>query len=247
MPAPDANGCSVGSMRQVSGRWPNRSTTSWSRATCAIDGKVAREKRVVDVAIAELRDQRHELLADLGEDARHLGRPHLRLEVVEQDVVRLVARLEARDVLQAQLDVALEHRQEELEVGRRLRLEPGSATDSAERARHLLAQRGGNADCLVVVAACDADRRRVDRVGIERRLHRRELVEQATDLGIDQALVRESLQERGMICAMRAAGGRHHRALVPVEQPREGIERLDVGEPGLELFEGVSHAGRLEV
>ena len=48
-----------------------------------------------------------------------------------------------------------------------------------------------------------------------------------------------------MIGAMRAAGGRHHRALVPVEQPRERVERLDVGEPRLELLEGVGHAGRL--
>ena len=38
-----------------------------------VDGEVAGEERVVDVAVAQLRDQRHELVADLGEDARHLG------------------------------------------------------------------------------------------------------------------------------------------------------------------------------
>ena len=38
-----------------------------------VEVEVADEKGVVDVAIAELRDQLRELGLDLGEDARHLG------------------------------------------------------------------------------------------------------------------------------------------------------------------------------
>ena len=132
-----------------------------------VDRKIAGQERVVDLAVAQARDQRHELVADLREDARHLRRLHLRLEVVEQDVVWLVARLIAVDVAHAQLDVALEHGKKQLEVRRGLRLEP-HRDRFGRGARHLGAKRGRHAHGLLVVAACDTDRRRVDRIGIER-------------------------------------------------------------------------------
>ena len=117
MPASDANGCSVGSMRHASGAVAEHVDDLPVERNLLVEREVAGEERLVDLAAALLGDQRHELGLHLGEDPRDLGRLHLRLEVVEQDVVRLVRlRLEAFDVAAAQLDVALERPEEELEV-----------------------------------------------------------------------------------------------------------------------------------
>jgi hypothetical protein len=48
------------------------------------------EERVVDVVRAQLRDQRDQLGLELVEDRTDFGRRRLRLEVVEEDVIRLV-------------------------------------------------------------------------------------------------------------------------------------------------------------
>jgi hypothetical protein len=144
--------------------------------------------------------------------------------------IRLVARLEAVDVPLAQLDVAVEHRQEELEVRRGLGLEPDRHRFSRGTG-HLAAQVGRHAHRLLVVAAGDANRRRVDGVRVERRLDRRELVEEPSDLRVDQPLVRQALHELGVVGAVRSPGRRHSRALVPVEEPAERVQRLDVREP----------------
>ena len=63
-------------------------------------------------ALGRSRDQRHELLLEPVEDDPHLGRRRSRLEVVEQDVVRIVGGLEARDVLALQLELPVEPRAE---------------------------------------------------------------------------------------------------------------------------------------
>src|SRR3954471_10265515 len=81
-----------------------------------VDWEPTPEERVVDLAVAKIGDELHELGLDLREDARHLGRLHLRLEVVEEDVVRLIRLFEAVDVPLPELEVALEQRQEEPEV-----------------------------------------------------------------------------------------------------------------------------------
>ena len=184
--------------------------------------------------------RRHELGLDLVEDARHLRRLHLRLEVVEQDVVRLVGLLEAVDVAVPQLDVALEQRQEDVEVRRRLRLEP-DGRGLRGRLHHLAAQLRRHLDGLRVVAPRRADDRRVPRVRVERVEPRLELVEQPADLRVGQLLVREPLEQRHVARALHEAGRRHRRALVPREQGREVVERRVVGESRGELLEGVGH------
>ena len=42
VPAPDANGCTVGSTRHESGRWPNMSSTSFESVTCRSIGNSPR-------------------------------------------------------------------------------------------------------------------------------------------------------------------------------------------------------------
>ena len=105
---------------------------------CCLDREVAEEARVVDLLGRQLGDERHETLAEPGEDVAHLLRLHSRLEVVEQRVVGLVD-LEARRVLAPQRDVPLEVRPEQLEVVGRPRLDPdrerlGAGARSAPRA-----------------------------------------------------------------------------------------------------------------
>src|SRR5581483_6710128 len=203
-----------------------------------VDVEVAGEERVVDVAVAEVGDQLDELGLDLREDARHLGGLHLRLEVVEQDVVGLCLRAEALDVAVAQLHVPLHKRQEEREVRGRLRLEPPRRRLGG-CARHLRAQLDRNLHRFLIVAPRDADERAVPRLRVE--VAPLELVEQAADLGIDEHLVRQLLQTRQVIRAMLEARRRHHRPLVPDEQVREHVERLRLGESRLQLLEGVGH------
>ena len=181
-PGPDANGCSVGSIRQLSGRWPKRSTTSWPIASWPVDGEVALEERVVDLAVAKLGDERDERRLELLEHGAHLGRLRLRLEVVEEDVVALVgAVVDELDVLELQLDVALQHREERGEVVLRLRLHPDARSPATTRARSRRAATTGTLDGLLVVAPREPDERCVVGVGIERILERRELVEELAD------------------------------------------------------------------
>jgi hypothetical protein len=68
--------------------------------------------------------ERHEPVAELGEQRPQRRGRHLRLEVVEQDVVAVLEVGEAVDVAVAQLDLALERVAEAGEVGRGARLLP---------------------------------------------------------------------------------------------------------------------------
>ena len=120
---------------------PKRSMISSESACCASIGNGPDRNASSPLDRADLGDQRHELLLQLVEDRAHLGRLHPRLEVVEEDVVRLVVAVEAVDVAALQLDVALEVRQEEREVvllrapsPRRVRL-GGGARSSRRAAR----------------------------------------------------------------------------------------------------------------
>src|SRR6185312_15025592 len=81
-----------------------------------VDGEVSGHEGVVDLDVAELCDQRNELRLELGEDLAHLYSRRVRLEVVEQDVVRLLDAVEAVDVAAAQLHGPFHDGQEELVV-----------------------------------------------------------------------------------------------------------------------------------
>ena len=205
-----------------------------------VDREVAGEEGVVDLAPVKGRDQIDELGLDLVEDARDLGGLHLRLEVVEEDVVGLVTALEAVDVAAAQLDLPLHDGEEEVEVRGRLGLEP-DRRGLGGRPRHLAAKLRGHLDGLPVVPARGADRRRLPRIGIERVEARLELVDQPADLGVDEPLVLEPLEQRHVRTAPDEAGGGHDRPLVPGEEVRERIERRTVGEARVESFERVGH------
>src|SRR5579862_1452944 len=203
-----------------------------------VEVEIAGEERVIDLAFAQLGDQVDELRLELFEDPRDLGGLHLRLEVVEEHVVRLLLRAEALDVTVSKLDVPIHQRQEEVEVRGRLRLEPARRRLGG-CAHHLRAQLGGNLHRLLVVAPRDAQQRAVPRVGIE--VTRLELVEQSPDVGVDEHLMAEAPEQRHVVGAVAEAAGRHHRALVPREQARERAETLRLREAGLQLVEGISH------
>ena len=153
-----------------------------------VDGKVPGHERVVDLDVAELCDQRNELRLELGEDLAHLCSRRVRLEVVEQDVVRLLDAVEAVDVAAAQLHGPFHDGQEELEVRLGFCLDP-DRTRLCRGARHLRAQLRRDARRFLVLTPGDPDERRVVGVGLERVLEWTKLVEQATRLVIDQELV----------------------------------------------------------
>ena len=112
-----SNGWTVGSSRNWSHVAPKASTSSRESASWAAIGNGPLHELVLLVRRV-LGDERAELRGEHGEDLADLGGPHARLVVLEQDVVRVVVRREALDVLPAEVDDALEPRPERREVGR---------------------------------------------------------------------------------------------------------------------------------
>ena len=104
-----------------------------------------------------------EAVAERVEERLELGGGELGLEVVEEDVVRVLGGLEARDVAVAQLDVALEGVPEVGEVGGGARLLPGLLAERVGVA-DLGGELGGDADGLLVVAADGGEQ--ADGVGV---------------------------------------------------------------------------------
>ena len=104
---------------------------------------MAAQAGVVDrLGVADRPQPRQERGLQRVEDRDDLVRLHARLVVVEHDVVRIVRRLEAGDVLAAQLEVALEVRQHDRVVLLLARAQPALVSLRAG-ARHLGAQVGG--------------------------------------------------------------------------------------------------------
>ena len=143
---------------------------------------------------------------DLGEDARHLRRLHLRLEVVEQDVVRLVLRRRStrRSDGAARRCARAAAGRARSSTSPSPRARPG-ADSAAARAISAAQLRPAPAPPSCSRARATRIERAVPGVGIER-VARLELVEQPADLGIDERLVREPLQERDVL--RRDAGRR---------------------------------------
>ncbi len=244
LPAPAVNGCSVGSMRQAFGRVPKRLDDLPAERDLRLGREGRVEERVVHGAVPLLRRQLDERRPQLVEDPPHLDRLHLRLVVVQQDVVRLVAWLEALDVPAAELEVSLEGGPEQLPVRRRLRLEP-DRPGLGSSLRDLRAQLRWDAHGLLVVPPRETDQPRVVRPGIERLCERLQLVEESADLGVDQLLVRMASQEPHVATTDPRPRRGHDRLLVPVQQHGQRHEAVDVLQAVLQPVERVGHrAGR---
>ncbi len=162
------------------------------------------EARVDLLARGDLVDHGDELLLQALEDRRDLLALRALLVVVEQDVVRRLAGVRvALDVLELQLDVAAQERQERVVVRVLARLGPRRDREHL-RLRDLGAQLGRDLPVLLPVLARDADQLGVDRVRVELLLVRAEPVEELADLVGDEELVREPV-ERGELVAAGTA------------------------------------------
>ena len=198
------------------------------RATLVLD-RVRPAERMADgrrLVGRDLRHERDEPVDELAQQRAQPGGRHRRLEVVEQDVVRVREALEAGDVAVAQLDLELERVAEAGEVGGRAGLLPGLLAERGGAAR-LGRQAGRHPHGLLEVAPQLAQQARVVAVGVLLGRPRLELVEQPAQLGVGQPLVRDRLERRRVVAAGGRAARRHHRVLIP-EQER--VDPLQVGQ-----------------
>ena len=170
-------------------------------------------------------DQRHEPVAELGEQRPQRRGRHARLEVVEQDVVAVLEAREAVDVALSQLEMARERVAEAREVRCGARLLPRRLAERGGAAQ-LRGEAGRDAHRLLEVAPQLAHEAHVVGVRVLLRAPGLERVEQPAELGIGQALVRDGLERRRLVAAGGRAVRRHHRVLVPEQQ------RVDVAEVG---------------
>jgi hypothetical protein len=195
-----------------------------------------REQALVRPAagIGVLRHQRHQRLAQVGQQRPQLLGRQLRLEVVEQNVVGVLVAVEAGDVAVAQIDLPGQGVAEQAEVGLRARLHPGLLTERGGMA-HLGREVGRHAHGLLEVAPRLSDQPDLlgVRVGVADPALQR--VQKPPDLGIGLVLVRDALERRRCVRPRRGAARRHHGVLVP---ERQRADRAQVGERGEELVEG---------
>ncbi len=219
VPTEDANGCSVGSTRQLPALEPEAAEDGLLELLLGREWEVPVQERVVDLLCGRLGDERDEPFLQLGEDLPHLGRLHAALEVVEESVVGLV-HVEERRVLAAELDVPLEMRQEEREVRGAASLHPDRVRLGG-RARLLLAQLDRNAELLLPVGARGTDQARLVRVVVERLFVRTQILEQPAEVVRDQPLVDELRDRPELVGANAPALRRHHRLLVPGGEARQ--------------------------
>ena len=204
-----------------------------------LDREVALEERVVR-RLARIAHDRGQLRPEHVEHRLHLGRRHPRLVLVEEGVVGRVAGLHVLGPPQRDVVDALERRQEDREVVRLARLEPGDVRLPA-LAGPGRRELGGHAPRLLPVAARDADQARVVGVVAELLLERRHLVQQPPDLVRDEALVDDPGERRRRLRPGGSSLRRHHRPLVPAEHAERALEVVDLGQPLLQVCEGVAH------
>ena len=241
-PGPEANGCSVGSMRQLSGRCPKRSVTSYASARWRSGGKSPYRNEVSTSRSPQLGDQLHERRLQLVEQRPHLGRRRLRLVVVEEHVVALVGAIrDAVDVLELQLDECAR-----ATAGRRRSPTPPSpsprrAAPRRRRGPSPRAARPGRSPPSRSRGATRAISAASSESGSSDSSTGAQLVEQPADLGIGELLVREADERRELVGTVAGAGGRHHRLLVPGEEAGDLAEIGDLCQPLLELLERVRH------
>ncbi len=188
-------------------------------------------------------DERYLRLLQPLEDRADLGCLHARLEVVQQDVVRLVVLVEALDIAAPQLHVRAQCGQELREVRLLPRLHPHRHRQGRSTG-HLGAQRRRNPPCLLPVPADVPDQAGIVRVVVERVLVRSELVEDPADLVGRQRVVRKTLERRQLLRTDARAAGRHLHLLVPAEQRRRAVEIVNLADALLQACEGRLHRPR---
>jgi hypothetical protein len=185
-------------------------------------------------------EHRDERGLQLLEDRLDLRGLHPRLVVVEDDVVRIVLRAEAPDVLPAQLEAPLEVRQENREVLLLARLEPGAVAERAG-AREIRSELRRHARRLVVVPLRHADEARLERVVAVLLLESAQLLEQLAELRRHLELVRDPVERRALLGTRCRAARRHLRLLVPREEAGGLVEIVDLAHAAAELVEAVAH------
>ncbi len=211
------------------------------REELLLDGQreVAFEERVVG-RLAGVTHDRDELGTEHVEDGLHLGRSHSRLVLVEEGVVRRFARLHQLRPAQRDVVDALECGQEDREV---VRLPGGEPRLVCLRALACPGGRevGRNPPRLLPVAPRDPDQARVVGVVVELGLERCDVVQQASDLVRDEALVCEPREGCRSLGPRGRPLRRHHRALIPPEHAERPLEVVDLGEALLQLHERCVH------
>ena len=237
-----AKGCSVGSRRhEPSGKGSSAITSATSSRWAARSNSP--RKTSWALRVPGLGDQRHQAVAQLGEQHPHLLGAHLGLELVEQRVVRM---LEAGEALVAlavaagEVDVRVQVGEQHREVRRLLRLYPRVLGDRRGLG-HLGAQRAGDAARLLPVAGDDPHQVGVDRalvavaIAVEGRA---QLLDEVPDLVVAEHLVAHLGERAELLGARPGAGGGHHRALVPREQRGGAAQVVDLAEARPELGGG---------
>ena len=174
------------------------------------------------------------------EHATNLVGVHALLEVVEQDVVRIVGRGKALDVAMLDLESAVEPGAERGEVVVCACVRPGLDALGREL-RHLGLELGGDASRFLPVAPGDGDQAGVVRVRVEVGLLGPEPLEQLADLVAHEELVREAVQRRKALGPRRGASGRHHHELIPFEHPGRDDQVLDLRQLTAKRGQGVRH------
>ena len=236
MPVPVANGCTVGSSRQASSLKPKSRTTSSSNSFC---GSIAKSWLwgSFPPRAGDLLDERRLVLLQVVEEAAHLLRLHPALVVVEHDVVRLVADLEAVDVALPQVEVLAQRRQERREVVPLARLDPDGVRERGG-ARHLRAQLRRHLARLLPVA------RRRPGSGSPRTSRTRAPRPSCAGRRAGCPISAEvnfwwAIRPIVASCSARSAAPprRHHHLLVPAEQRTRLRQVRDLGEPSPQLVE----------
>ena len=185
-------------------------------------------------------DQRQKLLFEPVEHGPNLCCRGPGLEVVEEDVVRLVCRFEAVDQAVLELEMAVEPGSERVVVVRCARRDPGLHALGGGL-RHLARQRDRDPARLLPVAAGDADQARVIGVVGKRRFELAELAQELTDSPVHEPLVRHALERGESFRPDGCAGRGHHHHLIPVQHRRRRPEIRHLSEPVLQLRESCVH------
>ena len=187
-------------------------------------------------ALDDRRHQRHQLLAQLGQHLPHFGRLRAGFELVQQRVVRHIFVTERRRFLLLELDRLFQERLKPREVVRLARFGPDLLPEH-RRAGQLFDQRLRQLRLLIVVALEIVDHR----AGVAVPIGRQRAFEQLGQILADDRVRLPPMHEPGQIADLLgpifAAGRRHLRPLVPLQERLRRAQERDFARMGAELVE----------